>query len=202
MSSTIEYTVSIRITLPEAIREVIKKEKDWFVAEYGSSYKSEPHITLYLGRYTLEGFPKLLEDLRGLALKPFTFALLKANMIVEEGLRRNLYVVDVSNREQLQELYESISPVATRYQSPLLREKDRKRLEQGLQKDNMFNPHITLGEVGLDKAQPELTVIQKDLGQIEGAQIPVSSIVVFFHGKEAGDEKAKLIEEVTIPFQS
>ena len=45
MNYTAEYTISIRITLPEAISKIIKKEKDRFVAEYGSSYKSEPHIT-------------------------------------------------------------------------------------------------------------------------------------------------------------
>ncbi|TSC73667.1 MAG: hypothetical protein G01um101444_488 [Parcubacteria group bacterium Gr01-1014_44] len=40
-----EYIVSIRIAFPEEISKVLKHEKGRFVAEYGSSYKSEPHIS-------------------------------------------------------------------------------------------------------------------------------------------------------------
>src|SRR3989344_1100416 len=72
-----EYVVSIRINLPENITAILQKEKERFVAEYGSSYKSDPHITLCLDRYTEEGFPRLIHDLRELQIEPFTISLLK-----------------------------------------------------------------------------------------------------------------------------
>jgi hypothetical protein len=40
-----EYEVSIRIDFPTNISEALRREKERFVAEYGSGYKSEPHIT-------------------------------------------------------------------------------------------------------------------------------------------------------------
>lgn len=197
-SHATEYTVSIRITLPEDMRAILKKEKERFVAEYKSSYESEPHITLYLARYTEEGFPKLITNLQDLALTTFTFSLLEPRMIPEE--HRNFYCLDVSNQEQLRELHEKISTVASRYQSPLLREKDRKRQEQGISPRQWF-PHITLGEVANDAPQPDLATIQENIASVAGAQVTVSDIVVLFYKKEPDEEKATLIEEVRILMQ-
>jgi 2'-5' RNA ligase len=212
-----EYIVSIQVPFPEKISKVLKQEKDRFVAKYGSSYKSEPHITLWLGRYTKEGFLKLIPDLQELSLKSFTISLLKPEVIKEGGLHRHLYIIDASNKEQLRALHKEISKIAVRYRSPLLREKDQKRLRAGLygteERQNLdsygyaralqsFEPHITLGEIDVNDPQPVLKDIQKNLEQIEGEEIIVSQIVVVFHGKESGDEKAKLIEEVAIPFKN
>lgn len=212
-----EYEISIRITFPEKISQVLKLEKDRFVTEYGSGYKSEPHITLYLDRYTKEGFPKLLGTLRELQVKPFTISLLEPKVRFEEGRHRNLYVMDISNKEQLQELYTKISEMAIPYRSPLLREKTRQRLErQGIHTDGTrksldmqentratesFSPHITLGEIDLDKPQADIVEVQKNLKQIKGEEIVVSSIAIFLYEKESGAEKAKLIDKVKIPFQ-
>jgi 2'-5' RNA ligase len=214
----VEYEISIRITFPEKISKALKLEKDRFVAEYGSGYKSEPHITLYLDSYTREGFPQLLHDLRELRVQPFTIALLKPKAIFEEDRHRNLYVMDVSNKEQLWQLHAKVSEIAIPYRSPLLREKTRQRLErQGIHTDGtreslnahkdaraieMFDPHITLGEIDLDKPQADIAEVRKNLKQIEGEAIAVSSIVVFFYGREDNSEKAKLIDEVAISFQS
>ncbi len=195
-----EYVVSIRITLPETVRRVIKKEKDRFASQYGSGYKSEPHVTLYLSRYTKDGFSKVIHDLKELHFKQFTFLLLSPKMVKENGLRRNLYIVDVSNKEQLRELHNTVVNVADRYRSPLLREKEQKHLEQGLYSDSEWYPHISLGEVGIDDAQPELSDIEKNLRQIRGEEIVVLNLTVFFHGRERGEEEAKLVKEVLIPF--
>ena len=207
-----EYEVSIRILFPEAVSGVLKKEKDRFVAEYGSGYKSEPHITLYLDRYTQDGFPKLMNDLRGLRIEPFTISLLKPEVRREEDRHRNLYVVDVSNKERVQELYDKISGIAVQYRSPLLRSKVQRRLEQeGVRTDGTreslrdaflteaFAPHITLGEVGIDDPQPDLTDVQKNLEGLDGQEITVSNLAIFFYGKEDGNEKFKLIEKVVVP---
>lgn len=208
-----EYVVSIRISFPETINKILKQEKDRFVAQYGSSYKSEPHITLYLDRYTPEGFPQLLHDLQELQVRPLSFSLLTPEARHEEDHQRNLYVINVSNKERIRELHVKVSDIATRYQSPLLRSKVRQRLEQqGIYTDGTreslkddlktetFDPHITLGEVRFEDPQPDLADVQKNLKELEGREIAVSNLVVFFDGKADGDEKFKLIEKVLIPF--
>ncbi len=209
-----EYEISIRITFPEKISKMLRLEKERFVTEYGSNYKSEPHITLYLDRYTREGFLQLLRDLQELRMKPFIFSLLEPRVRFEEGRHRNLYIMDVSNKEQLQGLHDKVSEIAVRYRSPLLREKVRQRLErQGVYTNGtreslnlyegaeVFDPHITLGEIDLDKPQAEIKDVQRNLKQLEGEDINVSGIIIFFYGKEKNEEKAKLIDEVTIQFQ-
>ncbi len=208
-----QYEISIRITFPEIISRVLKLEKDRFVSEFGSVYKSEPHITLYLDRYTREGFPKLLHDLQTLRVQPFTISLLKPTITREEERHRNLYIMDVSDKERIRQLHTEVSEIAIRYRSPLLREKTRQQLEkQGIYTDgtresvksvpvaSVFDPHITLGEVGLDDPQPNLTDIRERLKQLEGENIDVSSIIVFFYGKESNEKKMKLIDEVAVPF--
>lgn len=211
----IQYEVSIRIDLPEDITTILRKEKERFVAEYGSGYKSEPHITLYLDRYTEDGFSQLLRDLQEFRMKPFTISLFEPNARREEHRNRNLYVMEVSNKEKLRELHDKVSAIATPYQSPLLREKTRKRLEQqgiptdgtreGLKVYNLpeepFDPHITLGEVKFDAPQPDLAKVQSNLKQLEGKEMAITNMTAIFYGKQEGDEKFKLIERVVIPFQ-
>jgi 2'-5' RNA ligase len=210
-----EYIVSIRITFPEKISAVLKQEKDRFVREYGSGYTSEPHITLYIGRYTEEGFSKLIRDLQELSIEPFTISLLKPKVTLE-GSHHNFYVVDISNKEQLRELHAKVLEIAVRYRSTDLREKDRQRLEQKLYGNaecenlnrygyarvlQLFEPHITLGEIDIDDPQPELADVQKNLKEIEGEKIVVSNLTVFFHGRKQGEGQAKLLAEVTVPLQ-
>jgi 2'-5' RNA ligase len=209
-----EYIVSIRIPFPENLTNVIKLEKNRFVTEYQSSYKSDPHITLYLARYTKEGFQRLMQDLRELSLEPFSISLLDPKLIFNEGLHRNFYIIDVSNKEKLQELHAQILNVAAQYRSPLVRKKDQKRLEQGLYNDaerenlqlygyagvlDLFNPHITLGGIDIGSLQPELKEVKDNLKSIVGEKITVSELAIFFYETEA-DGKTKLIEELAIPF--
>ncbi|MDB5260101.1 MAG: hypothetical protein JWN37_332 [Candidatus Nomurabacteria bacterium] len=193
-----EYTVSIRITLPDAVNTILKKEKDRFVVEYGSSYKSEPHITLYLNRYTKEGFPKLIEDLKELSLSPFSFTLL--DPIMSPGYR-NSYNVDVSNKTALEKIHLAIESVASKYQSKLLRKKDQERLERGISPNSIkWVPHITLGEVIVAAPQPDLNDIKNNIQEIIGQEVLVSDFTVFFYVKKTGAEKAESLAEVTISF--
>lgn len=197
-NNNFEYALSIRIVFPEIIGEVIKQEKNRFVSEYGSKYKSEPHITLYLTRYTLnrrtkESFPELIRDLQKLPLKSFEISLLDPKIIVEKDRHRNLYVIDVSSKEQLQELCDQVYTVADQYRRVLLGDEDQERGKE-------LEPHITLGEIGFDRPQAELTEVQKNVKQVIGERVAVSSLVVFFHVKSPGEEKMRLIEEVKIPF--
>jgi 2'-5' RNA ligase len=195
-----EYTeISIRITLPDEISAVIMKEKERFVSEYGSTYKSDPHITLYLGRYIEEGFPKLISDLQNFKHESVDFSLLGAK--VNLGQHNNSYVVDVSNYEELVELRNKVSEIASRYQSPLLRDKDQQRLDKGmLLKTNPYIPHITLGSIPPESPQPDLEEVERNIESIVGKQIHVSDMTVFYYGREKGEERSKLIEEVKVPF--
>ena len=74
-------------------------------------------------------------------------------------------------------------------------------MHEGTRAAEVFDPHITLGEIDLDKPQADIAEVRENLKQIEGKKIAVSSITLFFYGKESGREKAKLIDEVTIPLQ-
>ena len=209
-----KYDISIRIIFSEEITSVLRREKQRFITEYGSSYKSEPHITLYLDSYTSEGYPKLLEELRRLHAKPFTISLLTANIRIENDRHRNLYVMEVFNKQPLCELHDRISKIAIPYRSPFVREKTQKELERrGIHTDGAreslkayqipeeaFDPHITIGEIDFDKPQADIIETQKNLRVIEGRELTVASVVVFWYGKEDSTEKASLLEEVTIPF--
>jgi len=213
-SRGIEFSISIRVTFPDEITSVLKQEKERFIAQYGSSYKSEPHITLYLDRYTEDGYPKLLKELEGLQVKPFVVSLLPPKIRIENDRHRNLYIMDVSNKQELQHLHEQITAIAIPYQSRFLREKTIQRFEkQGIHTDgareslkayNMdeeaFDPHITLGEIDFDKPQADIAEVEKNLKSIEGKEITVSSVAIFAYKKEANEEKAKLIDEVIVPF--
>ncbi len=209
-----KYDISIRVTFPEEITRALRTEKQRYISEYGSSYKSEPHITLYLDSYTAEGYPKLLDELRRFHVKPFTIFLLAPKVRREEDRHRNLYIMDISNKEKLKELHEKITEMANPYRSPFIREKKQKELEkQGILTDGSreslkaynfpeeeFDPHITLGEIDFDKPQADIAESERNLKPIEGKEITVSGVAVFFYRKEDGDEKARLIEEITIPF--
>ncbi len=209
-----KYDISIRITFPEKIATALQQEKQRFIAKHGSEYKSEPHITVYIDSYTAEGYPKLLDKLRNLSVKPFTVALLPPKVRAEKDRHRNLYIMDISNKEMILKLSKSIAQIADPYRSPLIREKTWKRLEyEGIHTDgtrasfeklNLVEmdpvPHITLGEIAFDMPQADIAESQKNLKSIEGKEITVSGVSVFLYGKEDGDVKAHLIEEVAIPF--
>jgi 2'-5' RNA ligase len=208
------HDISIRVTFPEEIIDALQQEKQRFINEYGSEYRSEPHITLYLDSYTAEGYSTLLDHLRKLTIKPFAITLLSPKIRSENDRHRNLYIMDISNKEMISELSKAITQIADPYRSPFIREKTRERLERegistdgtraSFEKHNLLetdpDPHITLGEIDFDKPQADIAESQQHLKLIEGKEIVISSISVFWYGKEEGDEKAHLIEEVTIPF--
>ncbi|MEX2010522.1 MAG: 2'-5' RNA ligase family protein [Parcubacteria group bacterium] len=191
--------VSIRITLPKEINSVLMKEKKRFVSEYGSSYKSEPHITLYLGRYTEEGFPKLIADLKKISFEPVTFSLLGLKM--NKGEHNNVYVVDVSNKTQLSELHVRVSEIASKYQSHLLREKEQQRRGEGIfLEPSPFVPHITLGGIPLDATQPNIKEVRMNIKDAMGKEIHVGDMTVFYYGYKNKGDKSEIIEKVVIKF--
>ncbi len=208
-----KYEISIRINLPEEITKVLQEEKQRFVVQYGSSYKSEPHITLYLESYTREEYPKLLEALHTLPIKPFSITLLPAEIRSEEHRHRNLYVVEITNKESVHALHNTIKEIADKYRSPFIREKLLARIkEKGLEADGTrahfetlnwqeesFDPHITLGEIAFGKPQADIKEVRKNIASIKGKQIEVTNITVFFYEKKEGAEKYALMEKTTIP---
>lgn len=215
MNPDTEYTVSIRITFPEAVTAVLKQEKNRFVARYGSSYKSDPHVTVYLDRYTPEGFAPLLSALRTLNFAPFEVSLLEPQVIKSEARGHMFYTVDVTPKDVLEKLHTAVLALATPYRSPLLREKEQKRFDEGkLSQEeyalrmqhreagtpHRYDPHITLGDVAFDAPQPDLVDVVRNVQSAVGTKIEVKGLDVFFHGKEPGAERAELIERVFVPF--
>lgn len=208
-----EYILSIRISFPQSITKVLKREKNRFIAKYGSAYKSEPHITLYLGRYTKRGFLKLIRDLQSLSIKQFIISLLEPKITREKALHRKLFFVDVSNRKELYALHAAILKTAVRYRSSLLRKKEQERLRKGLygkvERNNLkrygyaqalqlFKPHITLGEVDIDAAQPTLANVKNNLRSLRGTKFSVLGFTALLHEKRSSKKDAKLIKEVRI----
>ena len=59
--------------------------------------------------------------------------------------------------------------------------------------EEVFDPHITLGEVDLDKPQPDMVAIRERLRALEGKTIDVSGLVIFFYKKENDAARAELV---------
>lgn len=215
MNPDTEYTVSIRITFPEAVTAALKQEKDRFVASYGSSYKSDPHVTVYLDRYTPEGFAPLLSALRTLLFAPFEVSLLEPRVTRDETRGHMFYIVDVTPKGVLEKLHAAVLALATPHRSPLLREKEQKRFDEGkLSKEAyaermqhreagtpyQYDPHITLGDVAFDAPQPDMAEVARNVQDVIGTKIEVKGLDVFFHSKAPGAERAEQIERVFVPF--
>jgi 2'-5' RNA ligase len=208
-----EYVISIRIDFPDAISAILRQEKERFVAKYGSKYGSEPHITLYLDRYTPEGYSKLVEDLKEIRIRPFVITLLQPKIIFVEERQSNHYVLGVSGEEGLKLLQGKVSEIARRYESPSMRSRVTERLKQqgvqtdgtresmaGVMQDEIFDPHITLGDVAADEPQPDLKDIRTRLKKLGGEEIIVSSIIVVFDGKKESDKMFKSVEKFCYSF--
>jgi 2'-5' RNA ligase len=208
-----EYILTVRVSLPQRIREVIAREKNKFVRQYGSSYTSEPHITLYLGRYTKQGFRRFVQDAHLISIRPFTIALRKPKAELNKSLKRRFFFLDVSGKEKLYILHLAVLRIAARYRSPLIRTKDQKRLRKRLydkrERSNLhtygyahvldlFKPHITLGEVEFGKLQPGIASVRKSLRSLQKRTFLVSNIVAILYQKESKEKSAKTIRKTTI----
>jgi 2'-5' RNA ligase len=190
-----EYHISIRITFPENIRTIIRKEKDRLSFLYVSKYKTEPHITLYLtrdvlGEYPIEAFSMLIHDLQKIEQRPFDITLLPPKIDKDMVRQRNFYVLGIDYNEQLEVLRKQIRNIAGGYQ---------RSISSGLNNADI-EPHITLAGIGFDLAQPDLAEIENNVQSVIGEHITISNIIVFFYIKESGEEKAKLLEKIVISF--
>lgn len=210
-----KYDISIQVTFPENIAHILRQEKQRYVADFGSHYRSEPHITLYVDSYTPEGYPNILKELQELRVNPFIISLCEPVIRVEPHRHRNLYIMDVSNKEPLHELHRLISELAIPYRSPMLRvsayneltrrgvptDGTRKSVQELHIPDEPFDPHITLGEIDFDQPQADIVESRRNLESLIGSEIRVSSLTVFWYGTDDTAEKASLLEQRIIPLQ-
>lgn len=190
-----EYHISIRVTFPELVKNIIKVEKNRLASQYESKYKSDPHITLYLTKDTLNEYPEeafkdLIKGLQEIKTEPFDVTILAPKITQEINRRRNFYVLDVACSEDLTELRKQVRNVATHYQ---------KSISSGLNNKDE-EPHITLAGVDFDKTQPDLIEIEKNIRHVIGEIIHISSMTVFFYFKESTEDKAKSLGETVISF--
>jgi 2'-5' RNA ligase len=169
------------------------------VDKFGSKYKSAPHITLYLARYTNEGIEKLPDDLQKLSFAPFTFTLGAVKKLT--GKSGFHYVMEVSDKEHFIHMHDKISLLTSPYRSDLLRTSDQKRVQEGVPLENWsFDPHITLGAVPFDSPQPDIDEICENIGAVTGKEITVTNFTAFFYGKpEDNDDPSQLLKEICFP---
>lgn len=195
------FEVSIRITLPPDVSEILTREKKRLVDLFGSKYKSAPHITLYLARYTKEGVEKLPDELQKLTAALFTFTFTLGTVKKLTGKSGFHYVMEVSDKEHFIHIHDEISLLASPYRSDLLRTSDQKRVQQGIPlEDWSFDPHITLGAVPFGSPQPDVAEVCENTGAVIGKEITASNFTVFFFGKpEDNDEPSQLLEEINFP---
>ena len=205
-----EYILTIRIPLPLKVKKVISREKKRLVTKYGSGYESEPHITLYLGRYSKSGFSRLVEYIETVSIKSFNISLLNPGVTMSKNRSTKFFFLDVSSKKQIHDLHTRVLKAVALYRGSLLRRKDQNRVRQGLfsKKEvsnlnkygyarvlKLFSPHITLGEVGTDRAGPKLSDLRKNLASIKGVNFAVDRIVLMLYEKESEKIKARLLEK-------
>jgi len=77
----------------------------------------------------------------------------------------------------------------------------RENLPRSWKDAQVFDPHITLGEVDMDVQQPDLAEVQKNIKNLKGAKITISSFGAALYGKQNSEEGFKMIAKVIIPFQ-
>jgi len=106
-----EYILTIQIRFPLRVEKVLKQEKNRFVKIYGSGYRSEPHITLYLGRYTKPGFHKLIPALQKIEEKRFTISLQKPESVIKKKGRK-FFFVGIANNKKLSLLHKKVLSAA------------------------------------------------------------------------------------------
>src|SRR5581483_6132912 len=199
------------IYLPEKISSVIQNTKAQTGVSYPNHETATPHITIYSCKFDESKYPMLVERLRNVEKKTFSFRL-GALSISQNSKSPNLFAsIGVQEDKKLRELHEKILEIGNELRGDLIRDKDIRRFKDGklsLEKFQIikkygseyakehFNPHITIGEV--EKGDNEKIVLLKNLlSSIEHATVQVDKIYLLFSQRTIPDEK-KLRETIKV----
>ncbi|MFZ5391144.1 MAG: 2'-5' RNA ligase family protein [Patescibacteria group bacterium] len=155
-----ENTLGIHINLPSQLVLSIKKAKDRVGLEYWGNYNFDPHITLYLSRFSRKNFSKLVSGLTNLSVRPFKLRISSVMFAQEEG--GVFCYLSVARSVNLLKLHKLVVNSANGLRENLLRQKDVFKIKKGyynatqegyikkygyLRVLKFFNPHVTLGQV-------------------------------------------------------
>lgn len=173
----------------------INAAKKSLAEKYGSRFNIPSHITVLLMPFTQELFDKAKPEIEDYLqkLKPVNITI--GDPVCE--LDRKFFSLTV-NEEEILPIHRKLLALAGKYRTNQLREKDIRRLEEGrygdiekanLEKhgfafsDNLFNSHLTLGNVSVPDV--DLSEVKKQLDNllkpILHKQIPLSRIKLVFH---------------------
>lgn len=179
-----------RIDIPQ-----INEAKKLLAEKYDSKFNIPSHITVLLMPFTQELFDEAKPEIEEYfqKLKPVNITI--GDLICE--LDRRFLSLKV-NEEEILPIHRKLLALAGKYRTNQLREKDIRRLEEGrysdiektnLEKhgfafsDNLFNSHLTLGNVSTTDV--DLSEVKKQLDNllkpILRKQISLSRIKLVFH---------------------
>lgn len=179
-----------RVDIPE-----INAAKKLLTEKYGSKFNIPSHITVLLMPFTQEFFDEAKPEIEDYfqKLKPVNITI--GDLVCEPD--RNFFSLNV-NEEEILPIHRKLLALAGKYRTNQLREKDIKRPQEGrcgeteranLEKhgfafsDNLFNSHLTLGNISASDV--DLSEVKKQLDNLLKPtlhkQIPLSRIKLVFH---------------------
>jgi len=207
-----EYILGIYIPIPRRISQKIVRAEKAFALDY--NLNTEPHLTLYLGRYYNRNFNKLLAALRREKLGRLSVELTQPR-IVKNNVRDNQFIfVGLKNRQPIYALHKKVLAIANEYRSGLIRTKDIKRLKQGLyakrDKEYLrsygytrvlknFNPHISIGSVDHARAKDLFSGLSKMLHFSAKDKFAANAIIVGLYERDVRGVYKKVVVEKTLP---
>ena len=143
------------------------------------------HVTLmFLGEVMPDGVEVIKGALRAVKFLPFSFSLDSIGFFPDEKTPKVVWIGIWPKEDTI-----------------MLQQQIEKRLEgffDKFDKEKRFEPHITLGAVGINESQPALANVRKNLRSITGARFPVSGFIAMLYEKDSGEKSAQLTRKVTI----
>lgn len=206
---SVNYQLGVYIKLPKEWREKIGTIKQEFSA-YNNIYGQEAHLSLYIcALKSIDHFDNFCLDLKNkLYIKSFELTLDKVKM------KNYFYYLDVKPHDILEEIHQRVLFIAQIHREGLIRKKDLERLKTYYytQKEklylkahgfarvfDLFEPHITLGDLKLTQKKVNINLLQKQIDDIGLKMIQIKSITVAIFEE---NNWCKMVKEELIKFKS
>ncbi len=185
-----EYILGVHIPIPPKLAKLIVSVKSKNYINYPGNYKYQPHITIYLCRFTKEKFRKLLRNLKTNNIKSFV---LKIGKLKQQSDGKILFIyLSLVKNEYLISFHKYILKMANPLRGMLIRSKDKIKIKSGdytnIQKRYLlkygyhrvlkfFIPHITLGELAANDIK-KLKHLKSDLNKLKGIEFRINYYIV------------------------
>jgi len=185
-----EYILGVHIPIPPNQAKLIASVKSKNHIEYPGNYKYQPHITIYLCRFTKAKFKKLFKNLKTKNFKSF---LLRIGKLEKQTNNKNSFIyLSLVKNKSLILFHEYILKIANPLRGELIRSKDKIKIESGeytnIQKRYLlkygyyrvlkfFIPHITLGELTANDIK-KLKHFKSDLNKLKGIEFRINYYII------------------------